>query len=185
MVHIHVGLFFVQDIGVGKPHIGSKVQCATNKGPSLKVEGSHWGDYYLATCCPGCFCWGEALISPSTFVLTKWLDDHLVFPCWNCDPGEQSKITMMMLCARYDHYWSLLVQGTMIMITTFGLWSCWRVSDNNDIAVCKVYFLSFSSSILVQGIFLSLLSLFLVQGVFSIFFIINLGASCIFYLFHH
>ena len=84
--------------------------------------------------------------------------DHLVFPClltlrWNCGPGEESKITMMMLGARYDHYWSLLVQGTMIMITTFGLWSWWRVSDNNDIAVCKVYFLSLSSLILVQGIF--------------------------------
>ena len=101
-----------------------------------------------------------------------------------------------MLGARYDHYWSLLVQGTMIMITTFGLWSCWRVSDNNDIAVCKVYFLSFSSLILVQGIFFIILIIILVArffipfiiilgGRYSLSFLLLFLVQVFFYLYYH
>ena len=77
---IHVSFFFVQDIGVGKPHIGIKVHCATNKEPSQKVKGSHWGDYYLANCCSG-----KALISPSTKTMhtTLVLTNAMITRCFH------------------------------------------------------------------------------------------------------
>ena len=101
--------------------------------------------------------------------------DHLVFPClltlrWNCDPGEEYKITMMTLGARYAHYCSAAAH--------YWCKELWLRSLHLNFDPGKITMMILSARCIFyiySWYVLSLLSLFLVQGIF-IFIIIILGA---------